>query len=214
MGAPSRSLPAAELSAADPALARLIDIIGPPPARRPQRVADRFGSLARAILHQQLATQAAATITGRVRDAMGGSISSTGLLELDDGILRSCGVSGAKQAALMDLSNRVEDGRLDLHALGRLDDAEVVTQLSAVRGIGRWTAEMFLMGPLGRHNVWPVGDLGVRSGWGLLRRLDAAPTPAALEDAADHLVPWRSSVAWCCWRAVDLARENGGTLPY
>ena len=213
MASPTRSTIAAELSAADPAFGPLLAVIGPPPARRPQPVADRFGTLARAILHQQLATKAAATITARVREAVGGTISPDGLLGLDEGILRGCGVSGAKQAALLDLAARVDDGRLALDALGRLDDDEVVAQLSGVRGIGRWTAEMFLMGPLGRHDVWPVGDLGVRSGWSLLQQLPTTATPSAMEGAADHLRPWRSSVAWCCWRAIDLSRENGGVLP-
>ena len=128
-------------------------------------------------------------------------------------MLRSCGVSGAKEAALLDLAERVDDGRLSLATLGRLEDDAVIAQLVAVRGIGRWTAEMFLMGCLGRHDVWPVGDLGVRNGWALLTSAETTPHPSAMENAADHLRPWRSSVAWCCWRAVDVSRENGGVLP-
>ena len=212
MAPPTRTSIATALCAADPALGALIEIVGPPPLRRPQPVAERFGTLAHAILHQQLATKAAATITGRVREALGGTITPEGLLTVGPGVLRGCGVSGAKEAALSDLAIRVDDGRLSLGSLGRLADDAVIGQLVAVRGIGRWTAEMFLMGPLGRHDIWPVGDLGVRNGWGLLAATPT-PTPGALEAAADHLRPWRSSVAWCCWRAVDVARENGGVLP-
>ena len=213
MASTTRQHVAAELAAADPAIASLLEIVGPPPVRRPQPVAERFGTLARAILHQQLATKAAATITSRVAEALGGAITPPGLLGIDAGVLRGCGVSGAKEAALRDLALHVADGRLSLTHLGRLDDQAVIDQLIAVRGIGRWTAEMFLMGPLGRHDIWPVGDLGVRNGWGLLTRSTTTPSPAAMEEAADHLRPWRSSVAWCCWRAVDVSRENGGVLP-
>ena len=213
MAASTRAQIATSLANADPALAALLEIVGPPPLRRPQPVSERFATMARAILHQQLATKAAATITGRVTDALGGAITPEGLLATEPGVLRSCGVSGAKEAALLDLAMRVEDGRLSLGTLGRLDDADVIDQLVAVRGIGRWTAEMFLMGPLGRPDVWPVGDLGVRNGWALLTEAPSPPTPGDMEDAADHLKPWRSSVAWCCWRAVDVARENGGVLP-
>jgi 3-methyladenine DNA glycosylase/8-oxoguanine DNA glycosylase len=207
----SRSSIAAALAKAEPRLSRLIEIVGPPPARRALPVAERFEQLAVAILHQQLAGAAAATITARTRTALGG-LGPEAILTVDDGALRACGVSGAKAAALRDLARQVEDGRVNLASLSRLSDAEVVETLSSVRGIGRWTAEMFLMGPLGRPDVWPVGDLGVRSGWALIC---TEPVRAAHElgEAAEHLRPWRSSVAWYCWQAVGLARSNGGSLP-
>lgn len=201
------------LRTVDPHLARVIDIVGPPPARRPIPVAARFERLATAILHQQLAGAAAATITRRVTERLGGSITATGLHNLPEGELRGCGVSGAKEAALLDLAARVADQRLELDRCARRSDDDVIEQLVAVRGIGRWTAEMFLMGALGRHDVWPVGDLGVRNGWAVIRGSAAAPTPAELESLADDHRPYRSSVAWYCWRAVDLARDSGGTLP-
>lgn len=201
-----------ELSAADPALGRLLEQIGPPPRRRPIPVAERFDSLCRAILHQQLATKAAATITERTRSLAGGAFSPAALLDLDVERLRSAGVSGAKAASLHDLARRCDEGAVDLGRLSRLDDDAVIEQLVAVRGIGRWTAEMFLMGPLGRPDVWPVGDLGVRSGWALIRRRPRQE-PKDIVSAADHLRPHRSSVAWACWRAVDLAAASGGRLP-
>jgi 3-methyladenine DNA glycosylase/8-oxoguanine DNA glycosylase len=202
---------ALELSAAEPGMGAIIQLVGPPPARRALPVAMRFDQLAVAILHQQLAGRAAATITARVRDALG-ALSPEAILSVDAPTLRACGVSGAKQAALTDLATKVATGGVDLAALGRRSDIDVIAALTSVRGIGPWTAEMFLMGPLGRHDVWPVGDLGVRSGWALIR--DEPVRPATeLVDATEHLRPWRSSVAWYCWQAVDVARSNGGTIP-
>jgi DNA-3-methyladenine glycosylase II len=97
--------------------------------------------------------------------------------------------------------------------MARRNDDDVISELSEVRGIGRWTAEMFLMGPLGRHDIWPTGDLGVRNGWALIRRSPTPVTPKILEGMGDPYRPYRSSVAWYCWRAVDVARQNGGILP-
>ena len=201
-----------EIVAAEPRFAGVVQLVGPPPQRRPLASHKRFERLATAILHQQLAGRAAATITERTRVALGGAFEPAALLALDETTLRSCGVSGAKAAALKDLATRVEAGDLTLSSLGRQKDDEVIQQLTAVRGIGQWTAEMFLMGPLGRHDIWPVGDLGVRAGWAAVNGDRIAP-PRQLLTAADHLRPWRSSVAWYCWQAVDLARANGGTLP-
>ncbi len=213
MAVPPSSTIAAILSDADPNLARVIANVGPPPTRRAIRVADRFGRLAEAILHQQLAGAAAATITRRAREALGGTLSAGALLAAPQGLLRSCGVSSAKELALRDLAQRVDDGRLDLAYLGRHSDDDIITSLSAVKGIGRWTAEMFLMGPLGRHDIWPVGDLGVRNGFSLIQRKRSVVTPKQLERLGDPYLPFRSSVAWYCWQAVDLARSNGGVLP-
>ena len=210
---PDPTVIAETLSDADPAFASLISIVGPPPRHRPLPVAQRFESLATSILHQQLAGAAAATITGRVVALLDGSITPAGILETDPDELRSCGVSGAKQRALVDLAQKVTSGSLDLASFGSSDDETVIRELIDVRGIGRWTAEMFLMGPLGRLDVWPVGDLGVRNGWALIQSLPQTPTPQELGASADPLRPHRSAVAWYCWQAVDLARSNGGTFP-
>jgi 3-methyladenine DNA glycosylase/8-oxoguanine DNA glycosylase len=195
----------------EPRLGGLIDLVGPPPNRRALPVAKRFDQLAVAILHQQLAGKAAATITARARDALG-TLSPDAILTAKPTTLRACGVSGAKQAALEDLATKVTTKQVDLAALGRRSDAEVIDTLSSVRGIGRWTAEMFLMGPLGRHDVWPIGDLGVRAGWALIVDEPIRP-PRELAEAVEHLRPWRSSVAWYCWQAVDVARQADGSLP-
>jgi DNA-3-methyladenine glycosylase II len=207
---PSRQQVASALLAAEPRVAVVLDFSGPPPARRPAPASTRFATLARAILHQQLAGSAAATITARATEALGGELSPATLLEASPAMLRASGVSAAKATALLDLAGRVDDGRLDLASLGRKRDEDVVAALCEVRGIGTWTAQMFLMGSLGRHDVWPTGDLGVRQGFALLTG-SAVLAPRQLEDAADHCSPWRSSLAWCCWQAVDLDRR--GVLP-
>jgi 3-methyladenine DNA glycosylase/8-oxoguanine DNA glycosylase len=204
---------ASVLAAIDPTLSALIRIVGPPPRRRAIPVADRFEQLATAILHQQLAGAAAATITRRSLQALDGTLSATALLAAPEGLLRSCGVSSAKERSLLDLATCVAEGRLELAALGRCSDEAVVEALSKVRGIGRWTAEMFLMGPMGRQDVWPVGDLGVRSGYSLISGRQVVLASKELEALGEPYRPYRSSVAWYCWQAVALARAHGGQLP-
>ena len=169
-----------------------------------------FDYLVRAIVYQQLATAAAATIHGRVCEALGGEVVPAKVLATDPETLRAAGMSRAKLKSVRDLAARVDDGSLglELAELNALDDAAVVERLSAVWGIGRWTAEMFLMFRLGRPDVWPVGDLGVRSGWARIHGLDERPDARALEAAADHLRPHRSAVAWYCWRALEIPSED------
>ena len=201
------------LAAVDPRLASLIGLVGPPPHQQRLRPAQRFDRLAVAILHQQLAGSAASAITQRVRNSLGGIISADSLSRTIVEDLRSAGCSEAKALALLDLAARASDGRLDLTGIARRTDDEVIAALSSVRGIGRWTAEMFLMGPLGRPDVWPTGDLGVRRGFGLIQGSAESPTPTELQSLADPHRPHRSSLAWYCWQAVDVARVNGGVLP-
>lgn len=209
---PTRTDIAKALREAEPKLAWIIDDAGLPPARRREPQAAHFERLATAILHQQLGGPAATTITRRATLALGGTLSAEAVLEADPGLLRSSGVSGAKVAALTDLSQRVAEGRLNLASLGKAHDDQAIAALVEVRGIGVWTAQMFLMHALGRHDVWPVGDLGVRQGWALLMHQPVSE-PAKLTSAADHLAPWRSSVAWYCWQAVDLTRAKARALP-
>ena len=130
-------------------------------------------------------------------------------MSLPDGTLRTVGLSGNKTASLQDLAAKVLDGTvvLDPHRLRAESDAEVIARLTAVRGIGTWTAQMFLMFQLRRLDVWPTGDLGVRKGFGLAWQI---PTPTAkqLEPLGDPYRPYRSVVAWYCWRAAEIF---GGT---
>lgn len=155
------------------------------------------------MLYQQLAGKAAATIHGRFVDLVGGDVSPERVLALAPGDLRAVGVSGAKEASLRDLAAKVLDGTVDLDAVSRLADEEVVGQLVTVRGIGRWTAEMFLLFQLRRLDVWPTGDLGVRKGFALAWGLPAMPAPRELETLGEPYRPYRSIVAWYCWRACD-----------
>src|SRR5207302_32233 len=141
---------------------------------------------------------------GRLIAAVSGDLTPQTLLSLSDEVVRQVGLSAAKTASLRDLATKVLDGTviLDPAGLAAETDAEVVARLSAVRGIGRWTAEMFLMFQLRRLDVWPTGDLGVRKGFGLAWGIPM-PTPKQLEPLGDPYRPYRSVVAWYCWRAAE-----------
>ena len=201
----ARSWPAAAaiLAERDPVLRRLVAEAGPARVRPPTET--HFATLVRAVVYQQLAGAAAAAIHGRLITALGGEVTPQRLLSLPSGTLRSVGLSAAKAASLQDLATKVLDGTvvLDPKGLRAQSDAEVVARLSTVRGIGKWTSEMFLMFQLRRLDVWPTGDLGVRRGFGLAWGI---PTPTAkeLEPLGDPYRPYRSVVAWYCWRAAEL----------
>lgn len=194
---------AAILSEREPVLRRLVAETGPARVRPPQET--HFAALVRAVTYQQLAGAAASAIHGRLIAALGGEVTPERLLSLPAETLRSVGLSGNKTASLQDLAAKVLDGTvvLDPAGLRAESDAEVVERLSAVRGIGTWTAQMFLMFQLRRLDVWPTGDLGVRRGFGLAWGI---PTPTAkeLEPLGDPFRPYRSVVAWYCWRAAEL----------
>jgi len=193
----------AELSAADPVLAGLVVRHGPPPSRRRVPVDRRFGDLARNIVYQQLAGRAAASIHGRFVDALEGEVCPERVLATPEPVLRACGLSGSKAASIRDLAAKVAGGEVALDRIGRLSDADVVTHLTVVRGVGPWTAQMFLMSTLSRLDVWPVGDYGVRAGFAKAWGLGAVPAPKELEVAGDRFRPYRSLVSWYCWRAAD-----------
>jgi DNA-3-methyladenine glycosylase II len=196
------------LSRRDPVMARLVRKAGPCTlARRRQR--SHFDALVRAIVYQQLAGRAAAAIHARFMALFDAPLSPEGVLALPEARLRSAGLSGAKTASIRDLAARSLDGTVPLRRLGRLEDDEIVERLSSVRGIGRWTAEMFLMFQLGRPDVWPVGDFGVRAGYAIAYELPSAPTPKELIPLGEVYRPYRSIAAWYCWAAVHLARADG-----
>jgi len=201
----ARSWPAAAaiLAERDPVLRRLVADAGPAQLRRPAE--SHFGALVRAVVYQQLAGAAAAAIHGRLIAALGGEAAPERLLSAPASTLRSAGLSAAKTASLQDLAAKVLDGTvvLDPPRLRAESDAEVVARLKAVRGIGKWTAEMFLIFQLRRLDVWPTGDLGVRKGFGLAWKIPI-PTAKQLEPLGDRYRPYRSVVAWYCWRAAEL----------
>lgn len=187
-----------------PELAPLIETSGPCPIGSGRRRRTHFEALARSIAFQQLAGKAATAIWNRARQVVGEPFTAPAVLSAGEERLRSAGLSGAKTRALIDLADRVVTGDVTLASIGRRPDDAVVAELSRVWGVGRWTAEMFLMFQLGRLDVWPTGDLGVRNGYARLFGLAAAPDPVTLEDLGDRFRPWRSVVAWYCWRAIEV----------
>lgn len=166
-------------------------------------VDDSFAALVRSIMYQQLAGAAAAAIHGRFLKLFSDGLSPVAVLKLPDGVMRSAGLSGSKQAAITDLARKVEDGTVPLDDVESLSDDELVARLIQVRGIGRWTAEMFLMFQLRRLDVWPVDDYGVRKGWATAHKLAELLAPRALQAEGERFRPYRSVAAWYCWRAVD-----------
>ncbi|MGH7760965.1 MAG: DNA-3-methyladenine glycosylase family protein [Candidatus Dormibacteraceae bacterium] len=162
-----------------------------------------FDALVRSIMFQQLAGAAASTIHGRFLKLFADGLSPAAVLALPEGIMRTAGVSGAKAAAITDLARKVRDGTVPLDDLDSLSDDELAAHLVQVRGIGRWTAEMFLIFQLRRLDVWPVDDYGVRKGWALAHKLKDLPAPRALQPQGDVFRPYRTIAAWYCWRAVD-----------
>ena len=209
----------AYLRAKDAKLGALIDRAGPftlklDPAPSP------FESLLESILYQQLHGKAAATIHRRVREHFGGDPAPQLLIDTPDEVLRAAGVSGNKIRALKDLAVRVLDGTVPTAAaIGKMSDAEIVERLTAVRGIGPWTVEMMLIFRMGRPDVFPVSDYGVRKGFALTflrvpktRPLAAEELPKAevLLKRGKRWAPFRSVASWYLWRACDLAK---GTAP-
>jgi DNA-3-methyladenine glycosylase II len=209
LGAPT-SLEAAigEAASCDPILADLVARVGPI-RHRPRDADGPFGALVRAIVFQQLAGPAAQAIYGRVRATVGDALTPEALKAASDGQLRAAGLSANKLASLRDLSIKVLDGTVILTRTSRRSDEELIERLTTVRGIGRWTAEMYLMFQLRRLDVWPIDDLGVRQGYALAWKLDPPPTPKQLEPLGDPFRPYRSIVARYCWAAVPLLREGG-----
>jgi DNA-3-methyladenine glycosylase II len=197
------------LRAADPRLAGLIDAFGSPDEvlrRRGRRPGDSYGALLRSIVGQQLSTKAARSIYERLLTIFGDRTPTPGeLLDVDPELLRSAGLSRAKVAYLRDLAQHVEDGELELDRLAELPDEEISEQLTAVNGLGPWTVDMFLIFHLGRPDVLPVGDLGIRRAVQLAYELDELPKPAELERIAEPWRPWRSLASLYLWRSLDNA---------
>jgi DNA-3-methyladenine glycosylase II len=177
---------------------------------RPERGRTPFQSLVRAIAHQQLTGRAAATILQRFFALYGKGRfpSPEELLGTPEETLRSVGFSRAKAASLRDIAARTLDGTVPpRRSLARLSDEAIIERLVQVRGVGRWTVEMFLMFTLGRPDVLPVDDYGVRSGFRIAYGVEDLPKPRELAEIGLRWAPHRSTAAWYLWRAVDLHRE-------
>jgi 3-methyladenine DNA glycosylase/8-oxoguanine DNA glycosylase len=195
----------AELVSRDPVIAALAEAHGPVRLRPRVPVSRRYEALARAISFQQLAGKAAQSIWGRTRALTDGAFTPHSVLALPNADLRAAGLSQAKVDAIRDLARLVTAGEIRLDRVGRMRDDEIVAMLTRAKGVGPWTAQMFLMFDLHRLDVWPVGDYGVRVGFGRAFGLDEAPSPAELEPLGEPFRPYRSVVAWYCWRVVDTA---------
>ena len=195
------------LAERDPVLARLVAEAGLPSLPRPTET--HFAALVRSITYQQLAGPAARAIHGRLVQAMGGEGTPERLLSLSPEALRAAGMSANKAASVQDLATKVLDGTVVLNSRGlaRESDADIVARLTTVRGIGKWSAEIFLIFQLGRLDVWPTGDLAVRKGYGLAWGIPT-PTPKQLDLLGERYRPYRTVLAWYTWRA---ARLYGGT---
>jgi DNA-3-methyladenine glycosylase II len=193
------------LRRADPVLRRLIDEQGPidPATDRRGSRPDPYEALARAIVGQQLSTKAAASIWRRIQEAFRGSTPSPqALLAADPDRLRGAGLSRAKVGFLRDLAERVASGELELDRLADLPDEDVVAELIEIKGVGRWTAEMFLIFHLGRPDVVSTGDLGIRRAVQIAYELEELPGPTELERIAE---PWRPHRTLAClhlWRSL------------
>lgn len=192
-------------------MAALVDRHGPPVLRRKRSTlgaaGGHFEALAESILYQQLAGKAAASIHRRFVEAVGGAVTPEAVLATSEADLRGAGLSGSKEAAIRGLAAAVDEGRLPLDRIARMPDDEVVRLLSEQRGIGPWTAEMFLIFRLGRLDVWPVTDYGVQKGYAKAYGLGDLPKPKVLRELGEPFRPYRSIAAWYCWRACEDTAE-------
>ena len=187
----------------DPVLATAIKRIGPCRMAERQRK-DHLSALVGAIVSQQLSTKAAATIYGRFLALFpdGHSLDAASIAEQSDEALRAVGLSTQKISYMRDLSARIVDGRLQLDALEALPDEEVIERLTAVKGFGRWTAEMFLMFRLHRPDVLPVGDLGIMNAIQRLYRMRKRPKPTRIQQLGEAWKPYRSVASWYLWQTL------------
>jgi len=192
-----------DLSARDRQIARVIDLhplctIG----RNPNPVT-HFESLIESVISQQLAVKAADTIYGRVKDLVNGKVVPNRINQLTESDMRAAGVSGAKFRTIQGIANADITKEIDINKLHEIEDDQLIfKKLTALWGVGPWTVDMFMMHQLGRLDIWPTGDLGVRRGWERIYKLKEEIKPTELDKKGDKFRPYRSVVAWYCWRAL------------
>lgn len=191
------------LKRADPVLATVIDLVGPC-TLAPRREGTHFDALLRAIVYQQLSGKAASTILGRVLALFGGRYPTAAeLLATPDEQLRAAGLSRQKLGYVRDLARHVHDGTLPIDRIDELDDDQIIESLTAVKGIGRWSAQMFLMFRLGRPDVLPELDLGIRKGLQRAYRMRKLPTPERVKAIGARWSPYATYACWYLWRSLD-----------
>ena len=167
-----------------------------------------FESLVSSVISQQLAVKAAETIHGRLTQLAKGNVTPIRITKLSDAALREIGVSGAKAKTIQGLAQATLTGSVPINDLHELSDDEVFSGLTSLWGIGPWTVDMFMMFQLHRLDIWPTGDLGVRRGWESIHKLSEQIEPKALEVKGEKFRPYRSVVAWYCWRHLDNAKKK------
>lgn len=188
----------------DPRLGVLIKKVGRCGLEDTSHQTDRFSLLVRSIISQQLSAKAATTIHGRVLAALEAERATPdAVLAIAEDRLRACGLSRAKVASVRDLATKITDGSLALDALDDLPDEQVIEAMTKVRGIGRWSAEMFLIFRLGRPDILPVGDVGVQRAMRALYGLRKHPSPSRMAELARPWRPYRSIACWYLWRSLD-----------
>lgn len=189
------------LKKADPVLRAIIERIGP---CKMEYGPPEFHSLAEAIVYQQLNGKAAVTIFKRFTDLAGDPVTPSGILKLTPEQMRAVGLSKQKSSYLFDMAQRTQRGELDFARLGEMSDEDVIKHLTQVKGVGVWTAHMFLMFTLRRPNILPVGDFGVQMAIRKLYRKRKMPKPADMEKIARAWEPYRSIACWYLWRSLDV----------
>ena len=193
----------------DPVFKAIIKAIGPCTLQPVER--EPYEALVRAIAHQQVHGRAAEAILGRLLALHPGHAfpPPEAILAMAPEAMRGCGFSGSKVAAIRDIAEKAAGGLVPTRAgCTTLGDTELIERLVAIRGVGRWTVEMLLIFTLGRPDVLPVDDFGVREGWKVAAGLEAQPKPKALAEIGAAWAPWRSIAAWYLWRAADAAKAS------
>ena len=180
----------------DERVATALEAIGLPAARKRTH---GFESLAKIVVGQQVSTRAAEAITLRLVESLNGQLEPENLLSRDDETLRAAGLSRQKVSYLRSLATAVVEGELPLEEMPKMSDEAVLQRITAIRGFGTWSAQMYLMFSLGRTDVWPSGDLAVRVGFGRLLGLTERPTPKQTDQLASPFTPYRSALALLCW---------------
>lgn len=193
------------LSSSDTRWLAIVERVGPC-ALRPRK--DRFGTLVRAIIGQQISTKAAASIDAKLRGQVGDPHDPIKLLAAGEETLRGCGLSGVKARYVLNLSEAVASNRLPLKRIGTWEDEAIIERMTEIKGIGRWTAEMFLIFALNRPDVLPVHDLGIRVGLRDFHGLDELPQPKHCAPLAEAWKPYRTVAMWYLWRNIEALRTK------
>ncbi len=192
-----------EISSRDKKIAKVIEAHPLCTLGRNEKPVTHFEALVESVISQQLAVKAADTIFARVKTLAGGRIIPTRIAAISEADMRAAGVSGAKYKTIQGLADAAVTKRIQINKLHEVDDDQLIlNQLTGLWGIGPWTVDMFMMFQLGRLDIWPTGDLGVRRGWEKIYSLKDEITPVELDKKGSKFSPYRSVVAWYCWRAI------------